>query len=163
MTKSAFRALPLVAANFPPLVAALAATADGELPRSGKGGSMSFLGAAPVKKSKHKAHRAVIDASGGSLTKSAFCALPFGDGRANGTCRECDRPCARSRSLCFKGTGCDAPQTWLRCDECDKWRKVPHGRAAGHLQRRKVFTCSMDIDKTRAACHVAEEQAKKSG
>ena len=28
------------------------------------------------------------------------------------------------------------------------------------MRRRKAFKCSMDIDKTRAACHVAEEQAK---
>jgi hypothetical protein len=33
---------------------------------------MSVISAAPVKKAKHKAHKAVIDASGGSLTKKCF-------------------------------------------------------------------------------------------
>jgi hypothetical protein len=44
LTKSAFSALPLVAANFVPLVTSLAATAGGVLPRAGKGGSMSIIG-----------------------------------------------------------------------------------------------------------------------
>jgi hypothetical protein len=38
---------------------------------------MSFVGAMPVKNSKHKIHQAVIDASGGSLTKSTSSALPL--------------------------------------------------------------------------------------
>jgi hypothetical protein len=158
-------AAPVRKATYPPLVTALAATADGELPRAGKCGSQSIIGAAPVKKSKHKAHQAVIDASGGSLTKSAFCALTLPspnvngtcrecnracprhtslclkgvgcdaghkrnpEGRVNGTCRECNRACGRSISLCLIGTGCDAPQTWIQCNACDKWRKVPYGRA----------------------------------
>ena len=125
---------PVKKASFPPLVTALAATAGGELPRAGKGGSMSIIGPAPVKKSKHKAHQAAIDASGGLLSRAAFNALPFGDGRVNGTCRECNLACPCHTSLCHKGTGCDAPQTWLQCDACDKWRKVPYGRAAGCLK-----------------------------
>jgi hypothetical protein len=35
--------------TFAPLVAALAAPADGQLPRAGKGGSLSIIAAAPVK------------------------------------------------------------------------------------------------------------------
>jgi hypothetical protein len=120
---------PVKRATFAPLVASLAATAGGELPRAGKGGSMSIIGAAggpaPVKKSKHKARQAAIDASGGSLSRAAFNALPFGDGRVNGTCRECNRACPCHSSLCLQGRGGRAPQEWLQCDACNKWRKGP--------------------------------------
>jgi hypothetical protein len=110
---SIIAAAPVKKATFAPLVTALAATAGGELPKAGKGGSMSIVGAAPVRRSKNPAVQAKIDENGGSLSRSAFFALSFGDGRANGTCRECNRACGRSKCLCKKGTGCDAPQTWL--------------------------------------------------
>ena len=128
--------------TFAPLVAALAATADGKLPRAGKGGSQSIAGAAPVRRSKNPAVQAKIDANGGSLTKSAFCALQVGDGRANGTCRECNRACTRHISLCLKGRGCDAPQTWVQCDACDKGAWCRMGKLVGLQPVCGEGTCS---------------------
>jgi hypothetical protein len=50
---------------------------------------------------------------------------------------------------------------------------MPYGRAAVALGRKKVFKCSMNIDVTRAACHVecdwpveggpAEEHTEQEG
>jgi hypothetical protein len=56
---------PVKKATFAPLVAALAATADGELPRAGKGGSQSIVAAAPVRKATFAPLVAALAATAG--------------------------------------------------------------------------------------------------